>query len=475
MTDVTFYTQKIVDKFIKHDLCQDDDVLYKYYETGQTRKFKARATRLYPEADFDNVVHTHVTDSIRDIIREIIGNLSEYMRPMGDLIISGGEAFNSYFEHEDRIVTTDIDTKFTPVFVLPNSTIVTPNNPKYFGYLQVTKLLLWDYLGKIIHDFQRKIKIRIQRLVINSKIGKVLGISFSNENLLSRRYTLINKKKQGNDEKVSEGNTLIDVELFAIDMKLRYFTKTHILGGILDIAFMRTFEIGSEVQYSRYLGVVMLNPITKKVTFDANILVASKKFLLEDLYLLNKLNLRPKKKSKDRRRMYIFAKKVLKVDVDSSDSIDTIFSKSIKKAPIPRQLVAKPRPKFTRQFLLRALRVNPMKYEDYTTTPREKVFTQYLYGVSGPVPPPGYRPTLSHYRFDTAKNIWVPDNRRTYIKNEYNARPINMPNNKPKIYLVDTLYGYNKERDAWMPKALVNKAAMIPFVGLKNKSFIKTA
>jgi hypothetical protein len=218
----------------------------------------------------------------------------------------------------------------------------------------------------------------------------------------------------------------------------------------------------------------MLNPITKKVTFDANILVASKKFLLEDLYLLNKLNLRPEKKSKDRRRMYQFAKKVLKVDVDSSDSIETIFSKSIKKAPIPKKLVAAPRPKFTRQYLLRALRVNPMKYEEYTTPPGDRVYAQYLYGVSGAVPP-GYKPTSSHYRFDTARNVWVSNNSQTYIKNEYNARPMNVPKNRPQVVLRDTLYGYNKERDAWMPSTLVDKAAMIPFVGLKNKSFIKTA
>jgi hypothetical protein len=36
------------------------------------------------------------------------------MKNMGDLIVSGGEAFNLYVEYNNRIITTDIDAKFVP-------------------------------------------------------------------------------------------------------------------------------------------------------------------------------------------------------------------------------------------------------------------------------------------------------------------------------------------------------------------------
>ena len=55
-----------------------------------------------------------VTDSIRDIILETVSEINEVMKSMGDLIISGGEAYNMYVPYEDRVVTTDIDAKFVP-------------------------------------------------------------------------------------------------------------------------------------------------------------------------------------------------------------------------------------------------------------------------------------------------------------------------------------------------------------------------
>ena len=61
------------------------------------------------------------------------------LKSSGDLIVSGGEAFNYYVDFNDRIVTTDIDAKFVPFM---------KTNTKYFGKLQALKLLLWDMLGK---------------------------------------------------------------------------------------------------------------------------------------------------------------------------------------------------------------------------------------------------------------------------------------------------------------------------------------
>jgi hypothetical protein len=62
------------------------------------------------------------------------------MKSMGDIIISGGEAFNMYMDFKDRIITSDIDAKFVPKI---------PTDAKYFGKLQAIKLIMWDKLGKI--------------------------------------------------------------------------------------------------------------------------------------------------------------------------------------------------------------------------------------------------------------------------------------------------------------------------------------
>mgnify|MGYP006897443883 CR=1 FL=1 len=40
---------------------------------------------------------------------------------MGDIVISGGEAFNIYFDRDSRVITSDIDTKFVPRFRKNNS------------------------------------------------------------------------------------------------------------------------------------------------------------------------------------------------------------------------------------------------------------------------------------------------------------------------------------------------------------------
>ena len=157
-----------------------------------------------------------MTDSIRDIILTTIGKLTSYMKPMGDLIVSGGEAFNLYFDREFRVVTSDIDTKFVPRF----------RGPKYFENLQITKLILWDHLGQVSKNIEKKIRERIDA-IRTTRISKVLGISLPKNNpVVTRRYTLIKKSKQSapNSSDATPENVLIDVEVFALDLKIRYFS-----------------------------------------------------------------------------------------------------------------------------------------------------------------------------------------------------------------------------------------------------------
>ena len=273
--DENYYSDKTRKNFIKTNLCKDDPTLLRYYENNEILKFRKRLVKLSDDSSVEQVVYTFVTDSIRDVIYEIIGKLTVFMRPMGDLVISGGEAFNIYFDKGNRIVTSDIDTKFVPTFT-----------ENIFRNIQVSKILLWDKLGKISKSFENLILKRIKKFVETSKVGKLLGIKLPSG--VTRRYTLIRKKKQGN-EKVQEKNVLIDVEVFALDLKLKYFlpsdknVTTRNLGGILDIALMRPGEIGYEVVFSREKGLFYKKFGTDEMIYNKHILFADKKFLIEDL------------------------------------------------------------------------------------------------------------------------------------------------------------------------------------------------
>ena len=210
--DENYYSEKTRKKFIKTSLCKDDPTLFRYYENNEIVKFRKRLVKISDDSSIEQVVYTFVTDSIRDILYEIIGKLTVFMRPMGDMVISGGEAFNIYFDKINRIITSDIDTKFVPTF--------TENT---FRNIQVSKILLWDKLGKVSKSFENLISKRIKKFVETSKVGKLLGIKIpSSGPYVTRRYTLIKKNKQGN-KNVQEKNVLIDVEVFALDLKLKYF------------------------------------------------------------------------------------------------------------------------------------------------------------------------------------------------------------------------------------------------------------
>ena len=84
-----------------------------------------------------------ITDIVRYELYAIIDELTVFLNPVGDLILSGGDAVNSHLQPKDRVRTLDIDTKFSPR-MKPDS--------KYFGKLQAVKLLLWNKLGEIAKD-----------------------------------------------------------------------------------------------------------------------------------------------------------------------------------------------------------------------------------------------------------------------------------------------------------------------------------
>ena len=184
--DNEIYSDAVINRFVKKNLFFNDPVLAKYYETNNLKAFRKRVHKLHNKESFEKIIYAIVTDSIRDVVLGTAGELSEFLRPMGDLVISGGEAFNMYLDRKDRLVTSDIDTKFIPRIKYDD---------KYFGKLQGIKLLLWNKLGEVAKKINMKIKQRVLA-ASKTKIGRFAGMGFSeNGPYVTRRYILIKKKK----------------------------------------------------------------------------------------------------------------------------------------------------------------------------------------------------------------------------------------------------------------------------------------
>ena len=261
------YSKSKIDRYENENLFFKDEKLKKYFnrnEQQDLRKFRERVHAKYRDKKFEKMMYLFVTDSIRDIIIETIAELSNHMKGVGDMIISGGEAFNLYMDLENRIITPDIDAKFVPRM---------HSNQKFVGKLQAAKLLLWDKLGETAKLLNTRIKKRILNMKTkHSKLFKFLGIGFStNGPFVTRRYTLIKKKKMGKNNNPTKGDIFIDVELFALDLNIRFFSpktgkiENQTLGGILDIPFMRPKEFGYEVVLNRRKGITYMNIETGKL------------------------------------------------------------------------------------------------------------------------------------------------------------------------------------------------------------------
>ena len=207
--DTEIYSEVVINRFLKKNLFFNDSVLEKYYNDNNLSAFRNRVQRLHKKESFEKVVYAIVTDTIRDIVLKTVGDISDFLKPMGDIVISGGEAFNMHLERKNRLVTSDIDTKFIPRM---------PYDSKYFGKLQAIKLLLWNKLGEVSKNINMKVK---QRLSKPTKLNRFIGLGFSESGpYVTRRYILIKKLKKGRGGQPTRGDVFIDVELFALDLNL---------------------------------------------------------------------------------------------------------------------------------------------------------------------------------------------------------------------------------------------------------------
>tara|TARA_B110000503_G_scaffold122546_1_gene187234 strand:- start:4009 stop:5418 length:1410 start_codon:yes stop_codon:yes gene_type:complete len=468
--DEKSYSKVAIDKFMNENLFFKDAKLKKYFDRNEQRdlgKFRQRLHDTFSENDIEKMVYVVVTDSIRDIILDTIGELTQKFKSSGDLIVSGGEAFNLYVDFSDRIVTTDIDAKFVPFM---------KTDTKYFGKLQALKLLLWDTLGKYAKNLNARIKKRILSFrEKHSKLFKFMGIGFSNSGpYITRRYTLIKKKKSSLTNQPSKSDVFIDVELFALDLNIRFFSpasgriQEHILGGILDIPFMRPNEFGYEVAQTKRRGIVYRNAVSGKMINNQNIYIASKEFLAEDIYLMQKLKLRPEKKIRDRLRLVQLGKMFDK-RVTGSDSMDTVFKK-IKHKLKTRKTTSTI--KYRNVNIQKAKKVDPRVYKKYTTEPsKERLSKQFVHGlkpVTNNMNVEGYNKSHGNQRFNLENMKWKNVTNNAYIKNEFPLRPIQAKTLPKNLNISKTLYGHNPNRNKWISKKLLNDAAAIPFIGLKK-------
>lgn len=468
--DTEIYPEATIQKYLDENLLFKDAKLKKYYERNEQRdlgKFRYRVHTTHKNKEFEKVVYFTMTNALRDIILETIGEISEHMKTMGDVIVSGGEAFNLYVEYKNRIITTDIDAKFVPRM---------PVNPKFFGKLQATKLILWDKLGEIAKRLNTRVRKRMSYIKTkNPKLFKFLGLSIPPSGpAVTRRYTLIKKKKSGDTNTPKKGDVFIDVELFALDLNVRFFSpktgkiENVTLGGILDIPFMRPKEFGYEVVLTRRKGITYKNQNTGKLVTNNKVFVASKEFLIEDIYLMSKLNLRPEKKEKDRQRLIKLAQ-LLDKKVTSSNSIEDVFNRV-------KRLIIKKGPPATKKnaqvSISQAKRIDPYKYKNFTTKPsEEKLSKQIVHGlkpVTKNINVNGYKKSSGNQKLNLKSLTWKNVNNNSYVKNEVNLRPINAKKLPKNINPINTLYGYNPRRNTWVPQNVLNKSAAIPFVGLKK-------
>ena len=455
--DDKIYSKGAISRYVNTNFFFNDPVLKSFFENNDISSFRRRVHEHHTDKSFEKMVYVIVTDTLRDIILNTVGEITEHTQTMGDVIISGGEAFNLYVERSERVVTSDIDTKFVPKMKY---------DTHYFGKLQAIKLILWDKLGQI----SKKISARVmKRFEERSKMAKFIGLKCTGP--VTRRYGLISKSKKGMNNQPSPENVFIDVELFALDLGVRYFSitqnkiKNENIGGILDIPIMRPGEFGYEVVLTKKRGIVYIDHDTGKYINNNKVFVASKEFLIKDVYLMHTLGLRPEKKEKNKERLFKLSKEFVK-SARPDESIETLFEKASKNFKIPRAIRT-----YSTVPMKKALQVNPMKYTTLTTVPKkEKLARQFIYGLRSSINTnvPGYKKTHGNEKFNVHTLTWKKNTQNAYVKNEYNLRP-NQPVVFPKkINTTRTLYGYKPRRDAWVPRKIITAAAAIPFVGLKN-------
>ena len=352
------------------------------------------------------------------------------------------------------------------------SLTLTPTIQKFFGKIQVTRLAMWNAIGKAATHANRKCIFPYNKILKASKAATFLGIQISNDNPFRIRYTLLPKQKKGRKSLPREGNVFMDVGIFAIDLNVRYFNidqkkvTSQKLGGILDAPIIRRDEFSSDV-YKDFIT-------TSKGK------IASKRFLLEDVELLVKYGIRKGAKlKKDKQRLRQFIEFVLKAPIPpraAFDQLMKIAKKKLPKRPRTKRLTLKPFPiNDWRKF-------NPWVHEKIISPASISQVIFLLYPLLDNIK--ALKRVPVDYRFDPGRARWVPIKNNKRLGNIYRFRPDKNGNlkinlavvkkmrneileilKKEKIPMPALLYGFVPGRDDWMPTGLIDRAAAIGLLG----------
>jgi hypothetical protein len=80
----------------------------------------------------------------------------------------------------------------------------------------------------------------------------------------------------------------------------------------------------------------------------------------------------------------------------------------------------------------------------------------------------GYENSSGNKRFNIKNLKWKNVTNNSYVKNEMNLRTKNAKKIPQKLNVGKTLYGHKPRRNKWVPNSVIDRAAAIPFVGLKK-------
>jgi hypothetical protein len=73
--DDSIYSEAVINRFMLKNLFFNDATLKKYYENDDVANFRKRLHRLHKKESLEKMVYAYVTDSIRDIVYRMVGEL----------------------------------------------------------------------------------------------------------------------------------------------------------------------------------------------------------------------------------------------------------------------------------------------------------------------------------------------------------------------------------------------------------------
>ena len=333
---------------------------------------------------------------------------------------------------------------------------------------------MWNALGKAAIYGNSKCVPDLNRKLKKNKIAQMLGLRINPKNPFRMRYTLLPKLKQkGTVMKPKEGDVFMDVEIFALDLNVTYFNidKNKVvaqkLGGILDAPIIKRDEFSSDV-YKNF--------ITR-----GNKSIASKRFLLEDLEFLVKYGIRTGPKLvKDKKRLELFIRHVLGVKITQKKPSFTYLMK-MAQSKLPKQ------PRTPRRTIKNFpfddwKKFNPTIHEALVSPASINQLGFLMYPMLKTIKAIKRMPVDLMFNKNRARWTKIKDDTRR--GNLLRIRPDKNANNlfsigeirkvrnkvlpilkKGQVPLPSLLYGYNPDRNNWMPVELIDKAAIIGLLG----------